>query len=298
MKLIDHTIQCKENFPTITLIPFGDIHADDAGFVEDLWLDCLAEIAETPNCLAIGLGDYRNFLRGAARKHLLAYTADEESFLELSKMVRRNVEEFYKRYLRSIQGKLIGLIEGNHFFKFEDSTTDTQYLCQLAGVPYLTEMAGIRLTVHFSHKESRVFILLAHHGHWSGGYSRVGGDLNAVEMKTFPWECDIALYGHSHRKAVHHSPIMQIPVKGRLQIVERPKVLIRTGSFVKGFVEDSPGRYTERKLLPPNELGYVALKIKFFSEYEPKRYQEAKAAGKPNARGVRSETRYRFEVRV
>jgi len=254
VKLIDYTLTCKEKYPTATLIPFGDVHADDAGFVESLFDECLAEIIETPNCACIGMGDYRNFLRGAARKHLLAYTADEESFLELSKMVRGNVEEFYKRKIRPIQKKLIGLIEGNHFFKFEDSTTCTQYLCQLAGVPYLTEMAGIRFKVQ-GNDYTKVFVIVAHHGHWSGGYSRVGGDLNAVEMKSWPWECDIALYGHTHRKSVHHSPIMQIPGRGALRLLERPKVLIRTGSFVKGFVEDSPGRYTERKLLPPNELG-------------------------------------------
>lgn len=288
----------------MTLFPFGDLHEDDDGFCEDLWTQFVHEVATTPNARCLGMGDYRNFLRTTARRHLQSYTADTESFGELDKMIRRAIEDFYRRRMKSIAPKLIGLLEGNHHYRFASGETCTQYLCQLCECPYLTDLAGIRFVVERSRGDGtadtlKSLIIVAHHGDWSGSYSRVGGDLNALEMKGWPWEADIVLAGHTHRKAAHHSPIMQIPARGPLRILERPKVLIRTGSFVKGFVDGHQGRYVEKKLLPPHELGYPRLSIRFFVEYDKGAvYRKAKAAGKKHPHSYHSETRYRFEVRI
>lgn len=266
IKLLEKRIILPTNSSTLTLIPFGDLHADSIGFAESLWEECVTEIRNTPDTIALGMGDYFNLLRGKARAHMQTYTADEESFERLDDLAEESARGFYRRWLEPIKGKIIGLLEGNHYYRFSKSgLTTTQLMCQMGGIPYLESLAAIRLVVccKAQKTEGRVLTILAHHGDWSGGYSRPGGDLNAMDLKSIStWDADISLYGHTHRKLIHFAPVMTLSRSGALRVKEKPRVIIRTGSFLRGYIEGKKG-YIESKLLPPSELGYPRLYIKF-----------------------------------
>lgn len=299
MKLLDFTISLKRSTDPITLIPFGCVHRDDPGFREPLFRQCIEEIRDTPNCYGIGMGDYANFLRTTARKHLKSYVADDNSFQELDGMVKSEAITFYKRYLEVLAkaGKLIGLAEGNHYHEFQNSTTDTQFLCDLAKVPYLDKPAFIRLNVQAEFPSGprtlKSFRLLAHHGDWNAGNSRVGGDVASIETKSLGFgDFDIFLAGHTHRLWGMHIPTLTIPLTGALKVIERPRAFIRTGCFMSGYDPKCQKSYAHKKLLPPTELGYCRLTIQFYREYDPERAERRQSRG-----GAASNFKYKFTVR-
>lgn len=298
MKLLDYEILLNNPTDPVTIIPFGCVHRDDPGFRESLWRQCVDEIASTNNCYAIGLGDYANFLRTTARTYLKAYVADDNSFRELDSMVKGEAIKFHQNYLRRIQDKLIGLAEGNHYHEFQNQCTDTQFLCDLAKVPYLDKPCFLRLTVKAKYPSGvrvmKVFKVLIHHGDWSGGSSRTGGDITAMENKSMGFDFDIYLFGHTHRLHAVHSPFLTIPTNGALKVVERPRVFIRTGAFMAGYDERCQKSYAHKKLLHPTELGYCRLGIQFYREYDKERREAGKSRG---VHDTMSNWKYKFSVK-
>ncbi len=258
----------------------------------------MEEIASTPDCYGIGMGDYANFLRTTARKHLAAYVEDENSFDDLEPLVKDSARQFYRQHLQRNEKRLIGLAEGNHYFEFKNQTTDTQFLCDLAKCHYLDKPAFIRLNVHCKGKTLRVLKMLVHHGDWSGGNSRVGGDVTSVETKSLGFgDFDIYLFGHTHRLWGMHMPTLTIPTKGELKLVERPRAFIRTGCFMSGYEPKCLKSYAHKKLLPPTELGYCRLTIQFYRTYDKERHAKYREQY-PDAEKVSGASNWRYKFTV
>lgn len=300
MKLLHHRVVLHNYAGPLTIISIGCVHADDPGFSESLFKQCIEEIKRTPDCLVIGLGDFSNFLRTTARKHLQSYTGDEDSWRDLDQMVRKKAEEFAHKWLSPIKDKILGLAEGNHFHRFVSGETDTQYLCQLIGVPYLEKPAFVRLQICNNAKRTlRTLKLLIHHGDWSGGTARTGGDVNSLENKGMGFDFDIFIASHTHRRYGMHLPVLTIPVVGKLKVIERPRVFIRTGTFMRGYVEDCQGRYVDKKLLSPTDLGYVRLLVHFQQSYDAEQYKAARAEqSRSKSRGAHGNLTHKFEIRI
>lgn len=300
MKVLDREVLLDNPTSPLTIIPFGCVHRDDPGFREPLWRQCVDEIASTNNCYGIGLGDYANFLRTTARTYLKAYVADDNSFRELDSMVKGEAIKFHQTYLKRIQDKLFGLAEGNHYHEFQNQCTDTQFLCDLAQVPYLDKPCFMRLTVKAKIgsevRTLKVFKVLIHHGDWSGGNNRVGGDVTAAENKALGFDFDIYIFSHTHRLWGMHIPSLTIPITGELKVVERPRVFIRSGCFMTGYDEKCQKSYAHKKLLPPTELGYCRLGIQFYREYEKERRERGKKNGSPDPCGA-GLWKYKFSVK-
>lgn len=299
MKLLEQRLTLPTTDQTATLIGFGCVHEEGDGHVRELWEECVEQIASMPLCWAIGLGDYRNFARTTYRRHLRAYQADEDSQRDLDNLVKTQVHTFYEKYLKRIKKRLLGLAEGNHGWAFLDGTTDTQLLCQLAGVPYLEKGSFHRLIFRTQSGHTiRKLKLLAHHGDWGSGALTSGGDINALEKRAEGFDADIVMCSHTHRKFGHIVPVVTITDHGRLKLIERPRAYIRSGCFIRGYVEGCI-TYAERKLMRPTDLGYVVLRIEFFRGYDRTKYAEKKAetGSVRAARGAgTSFTKYRFKM--
>src|SRR3990167_2677161 len=204
-------------------------------------------------------------------------------------------QEEWERCLQDIRSTpdcyAIGLAEGNHMYEFSTGGTDTQYMCERLEVPYLSKPAFVRLQFRerSHHKVYATLKMLVHHGDWSGGYTRAGGDVNSAEMKALGFDFDIYVFSHTHRKWAMQIPNLTIPIRGALRTVERPRVFIRTGCFVRGFpdrcataetqVRES-GRYASKKLLNPTAIGYVRLVTSFHRRVDRQKYDDLRKQGK------------------
>ena len=285
VRLLDLDVVLDNPYKPMYLIPFGCVHADDPGFKEPLFKRCLTDLLK-PQSWGIGCGDYRNFLRTTARKHLKSYTADDDSFRELDSLVRGRVQQDYRAYYQGVQDRILLMGEGNHFHEFREGMSDTQYLCELMGVPYGGKPCMLRLTVKYDAGKKRglytlrTFKILIHHGDWSGGNSRIGGDVNAAEMKALGFDFDIYIFSHTHRLWGMHIPSLTIPSRGEMKVVERPRAFIRTGCFMTGYETCGQRSYAQKRLLHPTALGYVKLEITFKRPYNPVKYRrDVKGSG-------------------
>lgn len=298
MVVVEYTIDAKDLTKPIRILPFGCVHADDPGFHRHLFQQFVESALSSDQTVVIGMGDYHNFLRGTARKHLKSYVEDENSFEDLDTLVKNRAREFYLEWLKPIENRLLGLAEGNHYHEYMNRTTDTQTLCELAGCYYLDKPAFVRLRITNNGKALKVFKILIHHGDWSGGYSRIGGDLNSIENKGVLGfsNFDIFLFGHTHRKGGFKAQHLDITKYGEPKVIEIPKVFIRTGCFVAGYDQKCIGGYVQKKLMPPTELGWVELQIVFYREYDKKRTQERVRRLGKHTGGVPSNYKYDFRV--
>lgn len=270
----------------------GCLHADDPGFRRKLWDQCVNDVLQ-PNTYFIGLGDYRNLVRTTYRKHIRGYNADDNSQEDIDTQIRKNMHDFYRDHFQKIAEakKIITLLPGNHLWEFNDGTNDTQYLCQLAKATYGDRPTWIRLKVTAQGKTYGVLKILCHHGDWSGGSGRAGGDVTAAENKALGHEADIYAFSHTHRLWAMHIPTITIPERGELKPIERSRVFVRSGCFVAGYDEKCVKGYAQQKLLNPTALGYPTIEVKYERHYSPERAKRnrersggAYAKGYDNAR--------------
>ena len=157
-----------------------------------------------------------------------------------------------------MRGRIIGLIEGNHYWVFQNATTSTQKMCELLGCKYLGTMSYIRLCFKKIGRSGTLEIkIIAHHGI---GASRIaGGDMRPVEQLADKWDCDIALMGDDHQKGTTIRTKNGFRV--RADYVRAKKILLaRTGCFLKGFVEGQAS-YVVDRCYPPNDIGLIKIEM-------------------------------------
>lgn len=307
MKLLDHQVILPTWGTPWALTPLGCWHVDQDdgdGCDQDLLQEHLDRIRTEPLHYWVGLGDYFSLARTHYRDYLAAYRGDPDSRAPLDKWAREECRRFYHKWLKPVESRCWGLAEGNHTWEFPDGTTSTQYLCQLANVPYLEKGSVHRIAIH--HRNylqgdrsggTVTLKMLVHHGDWSGGASTTGGDLNAAENRGSAWDVDIVVFAHTHRKHGWTVPVLTIPSKGALDLVERPRVFIRAGAFQKGYSTKCI-TYPERKLMKPTSLGAVTLRVGFKQEYDAARYAARRAAQPDKKRLAGTSSNYKIRYRL
>lgn len=300
MRILEAFTDVEKQGDAVHLVPFGCIHADTDGFHEGLWKDCVKEISQ-PNTYAIGAGDYLDAVRTHARLALQGYRArGEDQWETQDNWASKAYEDFYKAYLHPIRKKILVMGAGNHLWQYADGTTSDQYLCRLIGCQYGDKPTFLRWHIRYLGRTLKTFKVLVHHeGGGGGGYARHGTDVNAAETKAYQFGAfDIVIFSHTHRKWGLHIPDLDLPTHGALKLVERPRVLIRTGCFTRSYDVKCLTHYAHKKLLPPTELGFVKLTIQFYREYDADKYAKRLERMPPDKarNGAMSEVRYRFKL--
>ncbi len=264
MRILEHTIELPSWDTEFRIIPFGCVHYDTEGFSKELWKECIKDIKK-PHTYAIGCGDYLDAVRTHARTAMNEYRARGEDDGTPDQWAKRAYVEFYEKELQQIREKILFIGKGNHLWEFTHGSTSDNLLSELCQVPYGDKPTFLRLRVRIHDRIVKTFKLLVHHeGGGGGGYSRHGTDVNAAETKMYQFGAfDIVIFSHTHRKWGLTIPDLDLPDTGSLRLKERTRALIRTGCFTRSYDVKCLNHYAHKKLLPPTELGYVTLKIKF-----------------------------------
>lgn len=236
---------------------------------KDLLRQWVALVKKTPNGRAILLGDSLDIARTHYRNHIRSYRDDENSQDALDEYVRDEVRKLAS-VLVPIKERIWGAICGNHFWEFQDGTNSEQYLCQLLGIPYLGPLGLVRVACGEDGESIHSLTVFAHHTGGSQGGRTIGGDANALTRQEPGWDADIYLLGHTHRRYGFIEPVMSLTSKGEPRIVERPRVFVRAGSFLKAFSDSKPNAsqryqktYAEDRALRPTSLGWVRINVRW-----------------------------------
>lgn len=266
MKLLKYNIEPGGRY--FTLIPFGCVHFESEHHRRDLFDGFLAEM-NALKTWCIGLGDYQDFLRTTDRHALRAAAINEDYHRDIDRLINRQVREmaqYIKRKCPKFGDKCIGLVEGNHFWTYRNGETTTQHLCDLLGVSYLQEKAWIRLAVRTSAAGNNTgatgLRILAHHGYnLSGGSPALS--LRRLEMRVAPaFDADLILSSHAHQLGVSKFVVESITDRYDVQLVQKTRILAKTGCFYDGNCPTGSGSYATKALLPPTALGFIRFRVR------------------------------------
>lgn len=243
----------------IYLIPFGDIHRFADNCHVDKYLEFLEWAKKKPRCYFLGMGDYDDFASTSERYGLAQARLHDTSLRYLDEIAKKRTMDFSKE-VSFMKDNLIGMLEGNHHFKFSSGITSTQMICETLKTKYLGISSFIKII--FEHRKSNKAMSLdiwAHHG--TGGGKRTSSSVNSVDDMQRNAEADIFLMGHDHKKWVaYQRKLRLIGGKGNLYIRERKILLGRTGSFQLGYV---PGKsnYVSSGGMTPTDLGVLKIEL-------------------------------------
>jgi hypothetical protein len=252
---------------TIKIIPFGDVHRDSPNHAHTAWKEDLKYFRTQKNAWFLGMGDYLDSTSTSERDCLGRISADLHETLS-SDLNALQVEKvkLLERELGFMRGRLIGLMGGNHYWKFAHGGTSDTELARLLGAQYLGVSSFIRLTLNHS---GRCFSLdiWGHHG--AGGARLPGGDINRVDQMREHAEADIYIMGHTHKRAVvPATPRLYLSAspKGGLRVKHRQQWLIRSGSYLASY-EHNVRNYNVDAARGPCSLGHVELMVTLIDGY-------------------------------
>lgn len=264
---ITKDIELKTYNEEIKLWLFGDIHRFTKSCDEEKWNMFLKEAKRThdKNTYYIGLGDYTDF---ASTKEMRALQAE----MHLQTMI--DLDDFMEKRNRILASEMsfmkpnvIGLIDGNHGWTFQNGKRATEDLCERLDANFLGWISHItlRLTVLFGNNDVTVNVyIVVCHGK-SGGGKTAGLTINQVDdlRAIFPM-ADIYGMGHDHQRAARYVSVILPYIKKTTGVVElksKRQLLCRTGSFKKAYISGEAS-YEVARLLRPADLGAVKIKIK------------------------------------
>lgn len=220
----------------------------------------------------IGMGDYIDTFSPSNRKRL----SGAQLYDTAVKAFDRDAEERTRELLmalKSSKGRWLGLLEGHHYHEFRNQTTTDQLLADLLEAPFLGTSAAIRLVFARSlsktnHPSTGAVIIYAHHG--QGGGTTAGSGLNRIARTIPSFDADIYLMGHHHKVgATPQDHIKAVfPPNGKPHLVHQTKMLVTTGSFLKGLVVGRRdglvprGGYAEQSMMNPLTLGAPIVRVR------------------------------------
>jgi predicted phosphodiesterase len=241
----------------IYLIPFGDIHRSSPMCHEEKWHSFLGWAMSKKRAYFLGMGDYDDLASASERRILGNKDLHESSVTTIEGLYRTHTDRLAKE-ISFMKGRIIGLIEGNHYGEFQNGTTTTQRLAEKLDCKYLGVSSFIRLMIFEGNHQTSVDIW-AHHG--KGAARLIGGSLNRVQQMGEAAEADIYLMGHDHKKSVGMTTKLRLGgTKGTLNLAHKKQLYVRTGSFLKGYENDKRS-YIVDSAMNPTDLGVVKIEL-------------------------------------
>ena len=242
----------------IYLIPFGDVHRHTKLCDVEKWHEFLEWAKSKQRIYFLGMGDYDDLLSTSERNVLKSAQFHETTINTLEEIYDKYIGELFEE-ISFMKGKVVGLLEGNHYATFEDGTSSTQQLCHRLKCKYLGVSSFIQLVFNYRDVQSCILDIWCHHG--KGAARLVGGSLNSVQQMGEQAQADIYLMGHDHKKSVGMTSKLCLKSGGTgLRLHNRKQLYIRTGSFLRGYVDNYPS-YIAKKGLNPTDLGVVKIEL-------------------------------------
>ncbi len=253
-------IPVRNNQP-IRLVFFGDVHRDAPNHADGKWQEFLEYARGLKDAWFFGMGDYLDSTSTSERECLGQISARmHETFRNDVQALQLAKVEMMAKELKFMRGKIVGMLNGNHYFEFQSGINSDQKLCELLGAKYLGVCSFVRLYLSAFNRE-RAVDLFAHHG--AGAARLVGGSMNRVAQMAEGAEADIYAMGHDHKRgAVPAIPrlFLNHSSRGGLKVESRETYVVRSGSFLKSY---APGTvsYAVDGASSPCSLGHVELLI-------------------------------------
>lgn len=271
-------IHCKLG-ETVRIIPIGDVHRTTKRCAESKYKENLERIKRemlSKQVFIIGMGDYDDFMSMSERINIERCDLHETTEEKLDEVMDRHVEIFAKEWA-PFKGRIIGLLEGNHYGRFfKTGITTTQKLCEKLGCEYLGSPAFVRIQLDVQGRHTRcAFDIFANHvGTTKGGRTK-SGSINSVYKMLEIAEADVYYAAHDHQRWVYPTCRIRLTNTGHVRTQDRHIIMARTGSFYLGYV-DGQSNYVSEKMLSPANLGLTYTDVTVKRVFENRRVVNGK----------------------
>jgi hypothetical protein len=242
---------------------FGDVHRDSPNHADTNWQEDLKYFRGLEDAYFLGMGDYLDSTSTTERECLGQISKKmHETFKRDTKALQEAKIDMIADEIGFMKGRLIGLLNGNHYFEFDSGINGDQMLAQKLGCKYLGVCALIRIyfTCRGRHHALDIF---AHHG--LGAARLIGGSINRVAQMFEGVEADVAIMGHDHKRGgMPTTPrlfLQHDPANNQLKVRQRESWAIRSGSYLASF-RAGESNYNVDACRMPSSLGHVELLIK------------------------------------
>ena len=237
----------------IVIVPIGDVHVGARGFARSSFKSYLKTIeSEYENVYYVGMGDYVDATRATVRKAFSHMEVDDGEFVD--NYVEGQRKDF-SVLVEHTKGKWLGMLSGNHTWKFRDGSTVESRLCNDLDARPLYDCADIQLAFQGTDRPRGSVGIWVHHG--IGGRKFPVGKLLDHVCPYFP-DSDVFLMGHTHVR--EYRDVVRMRRAGK-QYTERAGVAVITGGWLKGYI-DGPSTYIERKAYHPLAVGSLIIKVR------------------------------------
>ena len=250
----------------IILVFFGDVHRDSPNHANGKWQSFLSELRQRlkagENLWFFGMGDYLDSTSTSDRECLgqLSAKAHETLKNDITALQLAKCHLFAKE-CEFMRGRIIGLLNGNHYFNFDHGANTDQKICELLSAAYLGVCSFVRLSFTVA---GRTFTrdIFAHHG--AGAARLFGGSFNRVQQMAEGAEADIYAMGHDHKRIASPGQprlfLSSSNING-LKVEQREPVVVRSGSYLASY-EPGVVNYNVDACRSPASLGHVEILIK------------------------------------
>ncbi|KKN86916.1 hypothetical protein LCGC14_0264790 [marine sediment metagenome] len=257
------------------IMPVGDIQYGARGSDLDK-LKRHLDWGMKQNAYFIGMGDYVDMASPSNRRAIQIAGFYDSTLDALGEIAMLHLEKVYDA-MKGTEGRWLGMVEGHHYFEFEDGQTSDTLLAEKLKTPFLGTCAIVNLKfrseVGKGHRAVNCQIWV-HHGQGSG--QTMAAPLNKLEkmLARFP-TIDMFLLGHYSRKVGYPVDVL-VPVFGKhARLKAKRRILACTGGFMRGYTYGSSrngraqGSYVEQAMMAPTNLGGVLIKVRpVHTEYE------------------------------
>lgn len=255
-----HSIPTTYNRP-FRIIFFGDVHRDSPNHAHGKWKEFLRYARTLKDAWFFGMGDYLDSTSTTERECLGNISPKmHETFCNDVQKLQLAKCELFAREIQFMRGRIIGMLNGNHYFHFASGINSDQKICELVGAKYLGVCAFVRLSLQITnciHTRD----IFAHHG--MGAARLIGGSLNRVAQMAEGAEADIYAMGHDHKRgAIPAQPRLFLANHPRfgMRVEQREPIVVRSGSYLASY---QPGvvNYNVDSCRAPSSLGHVEILV-------------------------------------
>ncbi len=249
----------------------GDIHHDNSmcdhdAFRRTLDLIRVQHDAGIPYRIIL-MGDQLDRCSTSERSKLLHSKVHESTQATWDRDALRDLTKLVDA-LWFAKDNILGVIQGNHYWRFftgeSAGRSSDIIMAEKLGTKWLGFLSYLHLSLNYQGCCVGVDAVVCHGSR--GGGKLVGSSINQVDdlRRVFPG-AHIYAMGHNHKAGVIPAAALfarppdgkdRMCGTGQLVVKERRQLLVRTGSFLKGYDQDTPS-YVVRALWQPNTLGHA-----------------------------------------
>ncbi|MCG3772211.1 MAG: hypothetical protein JW384_03417 [Nitrosomonadaceae bacterium] len=251
----------------VIVMPVGDVQLGGGGVDLERFKRTIAWGLEH-NAMFIGMGDYVDVASPSNRQTLKS----AKLYDSIHSALNEAAEDMQNRFLKLVkgtEGRWLGLLEGHHYFDYEDGTTTDTRIAKALGAPFLGTCAFVRLSFkHPGGESSAACTIWCHHGSGNGVVAH--SPLNKLYHVMHTFEADIYIIGHQTKKPAVKVPRLYMTSRPPYSIASKDKILAGTGGYSLGYEWQSKtpngakaeGSYVEKGMMTPVSLGGITIRIK------------------------------------